>query len=128
MVETSDHPVLPPGSLPLLFNTSGITCGTAPLLYWSAATSFIHLVKKLCTFILNDAVRENTCASPVQPKRSSRCGQSVGTSKKLPFCPHWILCCSWLIIGFDDVKLPVGVISEYNATAVTSPGLIISSA
>ena len=34
---------------------------------------------------LNAAVRENTWMSPVQPSRSSRCGQSVGTSKKLPF-------------------------------------------
>ncbi len=30
-------------------------------------------------------VRTKTWMSPVQPRRSSRCGQSVGTSTKLPF-------------------------------------------
>src|SRR6201991_1818252 len=128
MVDTSDQPVLPPDLFLLLPNTSGITNGTLPLEYWSAATSFSHLVKKLCTFMLYDAVRENTCASPVQPRRSSRCGQSVGTSRKLPFCPNWMLCCNWLIIGLDEVNVPVGFISEYMAIAVTSPGLIWSSA
>ena len=44
--------------------------------------------KKLFTPKLNAAVLENACASPVQPSRSSRCGQSVGTSKKFPFWPH----------------------------------------
>ena len=39
-------------------------------------------------------VAENTCASPVQPIRSSLCGQSVGTSTKLLFSPQRILCAS----------------------------------
>ena len=31
------------------------------------------------TAALHVAVRTKTCASPIQPMRSSRCGQSVGT-------------------------------------------------
>ena len=39
-------------------------------------------------YIVKDAVGAKTCASPVQPMRSSRCGQSVGTSRKLPIWPQ----------------------------------------
>ncbi len=94
-------------------STSGITNGMAPLGFWSAARSPSHLVKKPATSMLNAAVGAKTWASPVQPMRSSRCGQSVGTSRKLPFCPHTMLCCSWLIAVFDVSKLPVGVMSEW---------------
>jgi hypothetical protein len=41
------------------------------------------LWKKLRKSILNTAVRTNTCASPVHPSRSSRCGQSVGPGKRV---------------------------------------------
>ena len=40
-----------------------------------------RLVKKAEMSKLNAAVGMKNCASPVQPSRSSRCGQSVGTSK-----------------------------------------------
>src|SRR5438045_6168871 len=98
IVATSAHPVDPPAFGP---STFGITNGTLPSGCWSAATSFNHFTKKLCDCILNVAVLEKACASPVHPKRSSRCGQSVGTSKKLPFCPHWILCCNWFNKGLE---------------------------
>ena len=41
------------------------------------------------------AVGANTWRSPVQPSRSSRCGQSVGTSTKLPRMPHTTFAWSW---------------------------------
>ena len=37
------------------------------------------------------AVREKTWASPIQPSRSSRWGQSVGTSRKFARCVHTML-------------------------------------
>jgi hypothetical protein len=77
--------------------------------------------------MLKAAVREKTWASPVQPSRSSRCGQSVGTSRKLPFCPQRMLCWSWSSIGFDVVSRPVTAMSEWTTTpvrpsSVSSPG------
>ena len=56
--------------------------------------------------------------APVQPSRSLRCGQSVGTSTKLPRCPHSMLCWSWLISGSEQLKLPVGAMSECTTTPV----------
>src|SRR5215204_2622879 len=109
MVLTSPQPA----EVPLLFfNTSGITKGTCPSGYWSAARSFSHLVKKADTSMLNAAVRQNACASPVHPSRSSRCGQSVGTSRKFPLCPHSILCCSWFTKESEQAKVPLTGISE----------------
>ena len=78
----------------------------AVLGYWSAATSFSHFVKKPATSMLKAAVREKAWASPVQPSRSSRCGQSVGTSRKLPFCPQTMLCWSWLMSGLEVSNSP----------------------
>ena len=49
---------------------------------------------------LNKAVSEKTCASPVQPKRSSRCGQSIGISRKLSF---------WLLNAFSILYLYYGI-------------------
>ena len=53
-----------------------------------AKRSIIQFVKKLAASILKQAVGQKTCASPVQPMRSFLCGQSVGTSRKFPRCPH----------------------------------------
>ena len=47
----------------------------------------------------NAADGANTARSPVQPSRSSRCGQSVGTSTTLPRSPHTTFRCSWVSIG-----------------------------
>jgi hypothetical protein len=68
--------------------------------------------------MLNAAVRANTCASPIHPSLSSRCGQSVGTSTKFPFCPQAMLCWSWLTSGFDVSSVPAGVMSEWTTTPV----------
>ena len=88
----SAHPAEPAAGWPGRLSTSGTTKGTLPSSYWSADRSRSHFVKKPATSMLNVAVREKTWASPVHPSRSSRCGQSVGTSRKLPFWPHWMLC------------------------------------
>ena len=55
-----------------------------------------HLLKKAATSMLNAAVEAKTWASPVQPSRSSRCGQSVGTSMKLARCVQTMFWCSSL--------------------------------
>src|SRR2546430_5611293 len=83
MTLASAQPVEPPPSAWPRDSTSGITWGTLPLAFWSAARSASHLVKNPATSKLKAAVGANAWASPVQPRRSSRCGQSVGTSRKL---------------------------------------------
>jgi hypothetical protein len=133
IVATSAHAAEPPGKASawpptsVRLSTFGTTWGTEPFSFWSAATSASHFVKNPATSMLKLAVREKTCASPVQPSRSSRCGQSVGTSRKLPFWPQRMLRCSWLSSGFDVSKLPVTAMSEctttpVSASSVGSPG------
>src|SRR5690242_12607050 len=119
IVATSAQPVLPAAPGQILANTLGTTKGTAPLGSWSAATSPSHFAKKPETSMLNAAVGANTCASPVQPRRSSRCGQSVGTSTKLPRCPHTMFCCSLFTSALLDSNVPVGVMSEYATMPVS---------
>ena len=53
---------------------------------WSIARSRSQLVQNASDSNSVDAVGANACASPVQPSRSSRCGQSVGTETKLSRC------------------------------------------
>ena len=124
----SAQPAAPPGLWPSKSGrTFGTTCGTLPLANWSAATSFSHFVKKAATSMLKAAVAEKACASPVHPRRSSRCGQSVGTSRKFPFWPQMMLCWSWLTSGFDVSNALARAISEWTTTpvrlsGVTSPG------
>src|SRR5690242_17002759 len=112
IVATSAQPVLPAAPGDILANTLGTTKGTAPLGSWSAATSPSHFAKKPETSMLNAAVGANTCASPVQPKRSSRCGQSVGTSTKSPRCDQMVFSTSRLTRGLADEKCPDGLIAE----------------
>ena len=57
--------------------------------------------------MLYDAVRQNTCASAVHPRRSSRCGQSVGTPTKFERCPHRMLLHSWLSIALPVLSCAV---------------------
>src|SRR3954449_2331326 len=60
--------------------------------------------------------------SPVQPSRSSRCGQSVGTSRKLPFCPHTELLTSWFTPAWEHWNQPTRFMSECTTTASRSSG------
>ena len=70
--------------------------GTAPSAACSTRTSSSQSARNPATSNKYDAVGANTCRSPVQPSRSSRCGQSVGTSTKLPRIPHTTFSCSRL--------------------------------
>ena len=67
-----------------------------------------------------DAEGEKTWMSPVQPRRSSRCGQSVGRSRKLPRMLQTTFSCSRLISGSEHSNQPVRAISEWQTTARTS--------
>ena len=66
--------------------TSGTTDDTPSLSSWSSARSTSQLAQNACESNSVLAVGANACASPVQPSRSSRCGQSVGTETKLSRC------------------------------------------
>ncbi len=48
-----------------------------------------------------------TSMSPLQPRRSSRAGVSVGTERKFPRCPEVMLRCSWFNIGESVAKVSV---------------------
>ncbi len=81
----------------------------------------------------NRAVGAKIWMSPVQPSRSSRCGQSVGTSKKLPRMPHTTFSCSRLISSSEQLNQPVRSMSVCSTTArrssvVSSPGQPLISA
>jgi hypothetical protein len=59
---------------------TGAVTGYAPEAGCSSSMSCDHFVKYVETSMLSAAVAANTWPSPVQPMRSSRCGQSVGTA------------------------------------------------
>ncbi len=71
--------------------------------------------------MLKEAVRTKVWASPVQPSLSSRCGQSVGTLRKLPRCPQTMFSCSLLTIGLEHSKDPEGGVAECTTQPVTAP-------
>ena len=123
MTPASLHPAAREESVTFMCGRFGTITGITPFSPWSAARSCSHFVKKLATLKLKAAVGANACASPVHPKRSSRAGVSVGTSRKFPFCPHTILRCSWFSIGFEVSNVPVGGMSEWITTPVTSSSL-----
>ena len=58
------------------------------------------------------AVELNTWASPVQPMRSSRWGQSVGTSTKLSFWLHLALRIKRFTFSLPVSKKPISSRSE----------------
>ena len=71
----------------------GTTAATAPSASWSSSRSRSHDVQNDSTSKSVLAVGANACASPVQPRRSSRCGQSVGSDTKLSRCDQATLEC-----------------------------------
>ena len=77
--------------------TSGTTYGTtrrhARLLGREVEQPVVHEIGDV---ELVAAAGMKAAMSPVQPSRSSRCGQSVGTSRKLPIGPQTTLRCNWL--------------------------------
>ena len=61
-------------------------------------------------------VGANACASPVQPSRSSRCGQSVGTDTKLSRCDQTTFSCSRSSRGSEHANVDRGGVSLLMAT------------
>ena len=82
----------------------GTTCGILTSEPSSLAKSRSHLVINGIMFSLNAAVGQNAVTSPVQPRRSLRCGQSVGISKKLSRWLHWMFCCKRFTRLSEQVK------------------------
>ncbi len=78
MVQGQITPASAQAGTPLQPIVLGLTSQKAPSGDWPSSTSTSHLVKKAATSALQVAVRMKTWASPIQPSRSSRCGQSVG--------------------------------------------------
>ena len=85
MAAASAQPARPKRRSPST-TTSGTTEGTPSTSSWSSARSRSQLAQNAWESNSVLAVGANACASPVQPKRSSRCGQSVGTDTKLSRC------------------------------------------
>ena len=99
-----------------------MTNGTLPSGSCSAARSASHELSSAAVSYSRVAVAANTWMSPVQPSRSSRCGQSVGTSRKLPRMPHTMFSWSWLTRGSEHANQPVRTMSECSTTAVMCSG------
>lgn len=79
------------------------------------------------------SVEPNTEMSAVQPARSSRCGQSVGTLTRLPSADAPMLATSCRTAGSLTVSEPVTVSAEDSSTAsrsswVIAPGQPVTSA
>ena len=100
--------------------TFGTTAGTAPSSRWSAARSASQLARKARLSALAQAAGEKTMMSPVQPSRSSRCGQSLGMARKLPRWDQVTLRNSWLTLSSEQAKVPVTSRSEDTTATSTS--------
>ena len=72
----------------------------------SCRTSRRYFFRKLSQSASQQAVPAKTCASPVQPSRSSRCGQSVGISMKFDRCDQIVFRTSRLTDGSPQVNPP----------------------
>src|SRR5215469_17676756 len=81
-----------------------------------------YLRENAARSMLYVAVRQKTCASAIQPNRSSRCGQSVGTPTKFDRCPQRILLHSLLIISLPDLSFAVNGKSVCSTSAATNFG------
>ena len=113
-VATSPHAA--PGRIGVHISWAGITGtyhGTVPSGSCSAATSRSHEESSPATSNKNAAVGAKTCRSPVQPTRSSRCGQSVGMSTKFPRMLHTTFSCSFSSSGSEQENQPVRSRSEW---------------
>ena len=92
-------------------STSGITTGTAPSGVWAAARSVVHEARKAAASYRDRAVGAKTPMSPVQPRRSSRWGQSVGTVMKLSMVDHRVF----------STSLATGSLEQSNQAARSMP-------
>ena len=96
----------------------GTTAATAPSASWSISRSRSHDIQNDSTSKRVLAVGAKAWASPVQPRRSSRCGQSVGNDTKLSRCDQATLEWSRSRRGSEEAKLERGVSALEMATAV----------
>ena len=94
------------GTPPISMSTgrmmSGTTDETPPSSVWSISRSRSHDAQNDSESISVAAVALNACASPVQPSRSSRCGQSVGTETKLSRCDQNTFEWNWSSASCDE--------------------------
>ena len=74
----SDHPTR---IVSLPYCPAGATPGKPPRGSWLSRMSRIHLWKNAAVSALKAPASQKTCVSAVQPRRSLRCGQSVGTER-----------------------------------------------
>ena len=66
---------------------------------------YIHREKlREARYLLDLSLIHISVTSPVQPKRSLRCGPSVGISKKLSRWLHWMFCCKRFTRFSEQVK------------------------
>src|SRR6478735_5352039 len=119
MVAASAQPARPNRASPCS-TTSGTTDGTPITGSWSNARSRNQLAQNDCASNRVQAVDAKACASPVQPRRSSRCGQSVGTETKLSRCDQNTFEWNRSSAACDDENLLRGARSLEIATAVAA--------
>ncbi len=81
--------------------------------------SRIHLVKNAAMSMLNAAGWAKTSMSPIQPSRSSRCGQSVGMLCMLSRWVQTMLCISVLSSWLEHSNWPVIRGAEWNTRPVS---------
>ena len=94
--------------------------GTPSVGSWSSARSRSQLRQNASASNSVDAVAANAWASPVQPSRSSRCGQSVGTETKLSRCDQTTFSWSRSSTGCEHAKSPRRGVSLLIATIAAS--------
>src|SRR5215469_18202396 len=119
-----------PGAPSLLSgrSRSGETLVNAPSLVCASVTSFKNLCENNWISKLKVPVRQKTPASPIQPSRSSLCGQSVGMLRKFPRCPHSPTFHMRFTRSLDVTSLPVGsptrllITSPLKSAVVGVPG------
>ena len=79
-----------------------------------------HLVKNAAMSRLKMAVCENAWMSPIQPIRSSRWGQSVGTPSILPRCTHSTQCMILFNRSLEHSNRPASAAAEWNTRPTTA--------
>ncbi len=106
----------------------GAKSGNRPSLACASRRSAVHLVKNAAMSMFIAAVWLNTCMSPVQPNRSSRCGQSVGTPIRLSRWVHRMLANSRLSIGLEHSNVPTSGADEQTTqpVSVSSVGALLN--
>src|ERR1700716_4166012 len=101
MTPASPHPATPEPS-PM----SGAVFVNDPSACWASVRSWAYLFRNDDMSMLYVDVAAKAAISPVQPIRSLRLGQSVGTASILEPCPHTMACCNWLRSGLEVVRAP----------------------